>query len=110
MIHRAGAGHTGGALSALDVLSVLYYDVLRTRPDEPSWPERDRFLLSKGHSVEGYYAILADLGFFPKAQLRTFSQPGSALIGHPSNAIVGFVLVLSANLLVRKISRENALF
>ncbi len=89
MIHRAQTGHTGGALSVLDVLSVLYYDVLRVRPQQPDWPDRDRFLLSKGHSVEGYLAILADKGFFPKEELRTFSQAGSRLIGHPNNAVPG---------------------
>ena len=89
MIYRAKTGHTGGTLSSLDILTALYYDVMRVRPGEPDWPERDRFLLSKGHSVEGYLAILADLGFFPKEELRTFSQPGSRLIGHPNNAVPG---------------------
>lgn len=96
MIHRAGGGHTGGALSCLDILSVLYYDVLRVRPGDPSWPDRDRFLLSKGHSVEGYWALLADRGFFPKEELRTFSQPGSRLIGHPSNKVPGVELCTGA--------------
>ncbi len=89
MIHRAGTGHTGGALSVLDILSVLYYDILRVRPEQPLWEDRDRFLLSKGHSVEGYLALLADLGFFPKEELRTFSVAGSRLIGHPSNKTPG---------------------
>ena len=89
MICRAKTGHTGGAMSALDILSTLYYHVLRVRPDAPDWPERDRFLLSKGHSVEGYYALLADRGFFPKEELQTFSQAGSRLIGHPNNAVPG---------------------
>jgi len=89
MIHRANTGHTGGSMSSLDILSVLYYDVLNVRPDDPKWPERDRFLLSKGHSVEGYLAILADRGFFPKEELRTFSQAGSRLIGHPNNGTPG---------------------
>ena len=89
MIHRASTGHTGGALSALDILSVLYYDILNVRPSDPAWEERDRFLLSKGHSVEGYLALLADRGFFPKEELRTFSQAGSHLIGHPNNKTAG---------------------
>ena len=96
MIHRAGGGHTGGALSCLDVLSVLYYDVLRIRPENPLWPDRDRFLLSKGHSVEGYWALLADRGFFSKEELRTYSQPGSRLIGHPSNKVPGVELCTGA--------------
>ena len=89
MICRAGTGHTGGAMSVLDILSVLFYDVMRYRPQEPKWPQRDRLLLSKGHSVEGYLALLADVGFFPKEELKTFSQPGSHLIGHPNNRIPG---------------------
>lgn len=89
MIHRASTGHTGGALSVLDVLSVLYYDVLNVRPEEPLWADRDRFLLSKGHSVEGYLALLADRGFFPPSELKTFSRPGSRLIGHPSVKVPG---------------------
>lgn len=89
MIHRAQAGHTGGAMSVMDILTVLFYDVMRLDPKQPDWPERDRFLLSKGHSTEGYYAILADLGFFSKASLREFSQPGSPLIGHPNNEVSG---------------------
>ena len=89
MIHRAGTGHTGGALSVLDILTVLYYHVLRVDPARPDWPDRDRFVLSKGHSVEGYWAILADRGFFPKAELATFSQAGSRLTGHPNNKAPG---------------------
>lgn len=89
MIYRAGTGHTGGTMSAMDILSVLFYDVMHYRPEEPGWEGRDRFLLSKGHSVEGYLAILADRGFFPKEELRTFSQPGSRLIGHPNNKLPG---------------------
>lgn len=89
MICKAGTGHTGGTMSAMDILCVLFYDVMRYRPLEPEWADRDRFLLSKGHSVEGYLAILADCGFFPKKELRTFSQPGSNLIGHPNNKLPG---------------------
>jgi transketolase len=89
MIHRAGTGHTGGAMSVLDILSCLHYGVLNVRPHDPAWEDRDRFLLSKGHSVEGYLALLADLGFFPKAELRTFSAAGSRLTGHPNNKIPG---------------------
>jgi len=96
MIHRAKAGHTGGALSALDILSVLYYGVLNLRPQEPRWPGRDRFLLSKGHSVEGYLALLADRGFFPAEELRTFSQAGSRLIGHPNNRVPGVEMCTGA--------------
>lgn len=96
MIARAKTGHTGGAMSCLDILTCLYYDVMNVRPNEPDWPDRDRFLLSKGHSVEGYLAILADLGFIEKAELREFSQPGSRLIGHPTNKVPGIELCTGA--------------
>ena len=89
MIYTGKAGHTGGALSSVDILTALFYSVLRFDPDNPGWPERDRFILSKGHSVEGYYNILADIGFFPKEECETFSQYGSRLIGHPNNKIPG---------------------
>ena len=89
MIHRARAGHIGGAMSSLDILSFLYYDVLSVRPKEPCWPGRDRFVLSKGHSVEGLLALLADRGFFPAEELREFAKAGSRLIGHPSTNVPG---------------------
>lgn len=89
MIHQAGTGHTGGAMSVADILSTLLYGVMNLRPEQPDWPQRDRLLLSKGHSVETYLAILADLGFFPKKELATFSRSGSRLIGHPSNEVSG---------------------
>ena len=80
MITRAKTGHTGGAMSCLDALTCLFYRVMH---------EGDHFLLSKGHSVEGYWAILADKGCFPKADLKTFSCAGSPLIGHPNNKVPG---------------------
>ncbi len=89
MIHDAKTGHTGGAMSCLDVLTVLYYDIMNIDPKNPKMPGRDRFFLSKGHSVEGYWAILADRGFFPRSWLATFSRPGSLLIGHPNNKVPG---------------------
>jgi transketolase len=89
MIHDAKTGHTGGSMSSLDILTVLYYDVMNVDPEDPKNPDRDRFFLSKGHSVEGYWSILADRGFFPRAWLGTFSRPGSLLIGHPNNKVPG---------------------
>lgn len=89
MICRAKGGHTGGAMSCLDILTCLHYHVMKLYPNEPNQPDRDRFLLSKGHSVEGYLAILADIGFFEKKELRDFSKPGSRLIGHPNNHVPG---------------------
>ena len=89
MIRGARGGHTGGALSATDILVALHYHAMNLRPTEPSWPERDRFILSKGHSVEGYFAILADLGYFPKEELDTYGQFGTRLISHPTIKVPG---------------------
>ncbi len=89
MIHRAKAGHTGGSLSNTDILTVLYYHIMKLDPANPKWPLRDRFVASKGHSVESLWCILADLGFFPKEELHTFSQFGTRLIGHPNNKVPG---------------------
>jgi transketolase len=89
MIHRAGTGHIGGDLSVTDILVDLYYKQMNAGPDKQDDPERDRFILSKGHSVEALYAVLADRGFFPKSKLETYSQYGSDLIGHPNNKIPG---------------------
>ncbi len=82
-VHRAGAGHLGGPLSAADLLISLYFDVLRIDPSQPDSPQRDRFILSKGHSSIGLYAILAMRGFFPVEELDTFDQIDSRLQGHP---------------------------
>lgn len=82
-VHRAGAGHVGGPLSAMDLLVALYLRVLRVRPHEPLWPERDRFVLSKGHSAIGLYAAMALAGFFAVEELATFDAAGSRLQGHP---------------------------
>ncbi|ALS28574.1 transketolase [Paenibacillus sp. 32O-W] len=89
MIHRAKAGHTGGSLSNTDILTALYYRVMKIDPANPKWEDRDRFIASKGHSVESLWCILADLGFFPKEELKTFSQFGTRLIGHPNNKVPG---------------------
>ena len=83
MIHLAGTGHPGGALSCVEILVALYFGVMRVRPDEPTWPERDRFVLSKGHAAPALYAVLMERGFFPRAELATFRRFGSMLQGHP---------------------------
>lgn len=82
-VAHSGAGHVGGPLSAMDLLVALYFRVLRIRPDEPDWPERDRFILSKGHSAVGLYAVMALRGYFPLAELATFDAADSRLQGHP---------------------------
>jgi transketolase len=79
----AGAGHVGGPLSAMDLLVALYLRVMRVRPGEPDWPERDRFILSKGHSAIGLYVAMALAGYFPEDELLTFDHAGSRLQGHP---------------------------
>ncbi|MBD2846479.1 transketolase [Paenibacillus sp. IB182496] len=89
MIHRAKTGHTGGSLSNTDILTALYYEIMRIDPQRPDWAARDRFVASKGHSVESLWCVLADRGFFPKAELETFSQFGTRLIGHPNNKVPG---------------------
>ncbi len=82
---RAGSGHPSSSLSALDVLTVLYFGgYLRYRPDQPDWPDRDRFILSKGHAAPGLYAILAEAGYFEMDALYTLRELGSPLEGHPN--------------------------
>lgn len=84
MTHHARLGHTGGDLSSADILSVLYLGgVLKLDPTRPQWPERDRFILSKGHCSGAFYSALAARGFFPLARLKTFMDPLSMLNGHP---------------------------
>jgi transketolase len=82
-VHHAGAGHIGGPLSAAEILAVLYFRVLRIDPTRPDWPERDRFILSKGHGAIGLYSALALRGFFPIEELSTFDAIDSRLQGHP---------------------------
>lgn len=90
IIAGANKGHIGGAFSCIDILTALYYGgILSYHSDNPNWELRDRFILSKGHSVIALYAILADLGFFPKSALDTFGKNGTILGGHPSQNISG---------------------
>ncbi len=83
MTAAAGSGHPGGSLSAADILTALYFRILRLDPDNPRWPERDRFVLSKGHAAPALYAVLAERGFFPVSELGTLRELGSRLQGHP---------------------------
>ena len=89
MVYHGQTGHIGGDLSECDILTVLYYQIMNIDPKKPEEPDRDRFVLSKGHCVETYYAILADKGFIDKKELETFSKYKSRLIGHPNRAIPG---------------------
>lgn len=89
MIKHAGAGHTGGSLSCIDILNVLYNRILRVSPESFRDPRRDRYVQSKGHSVEALYAVLADQGFFPDAALDTLCQYQSHFVGHPTRHVPG---------------------
>lgn len=82
-LYEAQSGHPGGSLSCMDILVALYYNVMNIRPDEPHWEERDRFVMSKGHCCPALYAVLADRGYFDKAELATLRKLGSHLQGHP---------------------------
>ena len=86
MLYRSGSGHLGGSLSATDILVALFFAEMRVRPGEPCWPDRDRFILSKGHGGPALYAVLSRLGFFPREELATLRQFGSILQGHPDSA------------------------
>ena len=94
MIGAAGSGHPGGSLSEVELLTTLYFRVLRHNPREPQWPERDRFLLSKGHGCPALYAVLAEAGYIDHAVLPTLRKLGSPLQGHPDKR---FLPVLEAN-------------
>jgi transketolase len=82
-VARSGAGHVGGPLSAMDLMIALYFRVMNLRPEEPHWPQRDRFILSKGHSAIGLYTVLALRGYLPVEELKTFDKQESRLQGHP---------------------------
>ncbi len=83
MVYEAGLGHLGGEFSAIDILTTLYFGVLRIDPSRPDDPSRDRFVLSKGHSAAALYVTLAEAGFFDPDELATFQAPLSRLGGHP---------------------------
>jgi transketolase len=89
LIYNAGAGHTGGGLSCMDILNVLYNRVLNVSPQTFSSPTRDRYVQSKGHCVEALYAVLADRGFFPASDLDTVCHYQSHYVGHPTRHIPG---------------------
>ena len=83
MTHAAQSGHPGGSLSATDLVASLYFHELRVDPQRPDWPDRDRFILSKGHACPAQYGALAERGFFPVEELLTFRKLNSRLQGHP---------------------------
>ncbi len=116
--NEAGSGHPGGSLSATDVLTTLYFEIMDVRPEEPEWPKRDRFVLSKGHAAPALYGVLAERGFFPVDELMTLRKLGSRLQGHPdmrktpgvdaSTGSLGQGLSIAAGMaLAAKIDRES---
>lgn len=90
MIHNSSAGHVGGDLSVIDILTVLYFKVMNVSYEKKDDPDRDRFLLSKGHCADALYAVLGEKGYFDKQEaIETFSQFGSRFIGHPNTDVPG---------------------
>lgn len=83
-VYNAKSGHPGGSLSVADILTYLYFEHMNIDPKNPKWEDRDRFVLSKGHTAPALYAVLAHRGFFPVEELKTLRKPGSMLQGHPS--------------------------
>lgn len=88
MLTKAGSGHPGGSLSALDIILALYSGEMRYDAEAPLWAERDRFVLSKGHAVPALYAVMAERGYFPREKLMTLRELGSPLQGHPANSLL----------------------
>ncbi len=89
MLAQAGSGHPGGSLSITDVITCLYFKVMRYNPKEPYWQDRDRFHLSKGHCCPALYAALSEAGYFPAGHLLTLRKFGSILQGHPDRRVPG---------------------
>lgn len=89
MLGAAGSGHPGGSLSSSDIMAALFFSVLRHDPKNPSWPERDRFHLSKGHCCPAWYAALAECGYFPAEKLMHLRKFGAMLQGHPDRRTPG---------------------
>lgn len=98
MVHRAKSSHLGSGLSMADLLAVLYARILRVNPGRPDWPDRDRFILSKGHACAPLYAILAERGFFPLEWLDRFYQDGAPLAGHATHVNVPGIEVSTGSL------------
>jgi transketolase len=98
MIAKAGSGHPGGSLSAVEIITALYWRVLRHKPSDPRWPDRDRFVLSKGHAAPVLYSALAECGYFPVSELATLRQLDSRLQGHADRTATPGVEMSSGSL------------
>lgn len=92
MLNKAGSGHSGGSLSCIDILNVLYFHKMKNKPEDPSWSERDRFIMSKGHASPAAYVALANRGYFPKEELKNFRKLGAILQGHVHSKVPGIEL------------------
>jgi transketolase len=89
MVHKSRASHLGSSLSMADILACLYWQVMKIDPENPKWPERDRFILSKGHGAAILYAALAERGYFPIEELNTYCANGARLKGHATSGVPG---------------------
>ena len=98
MTSAAGSGHPGGSLSAVEAMTVLYFNVMNHRPAEPDWADRDRFFLSKGHACPVLYSVMARSGYFPVEELLTLRKCGTRLQGHPSCKTLPGIEVSSGSL------------
>jgi transketolase len=122
MIGAAKSGHPGGSLSAVEILVTLYWDVMRHNPAQPEWPDRDRFILSKGHAAPVLYSVMAECGYTPKDQLQTLRKLGSIYQGHPDKRFIpaleastgslgeGLSLALGMGLAARADGRPTRIF
>lgn len=97
-LHKSQSGHTGGSLSAIDIVTALYFHEMRHDPENPLWEDRDRFVLSKGHAAPALYVTLADAGYFPKEDLMMLRRLGSHLQGHPDSKVTPGVEVCTGSL------------
>jgi transketolase len=97
-LHKSQSGHTGGSLSAIDMVTALYFSKMRHDPNNPSWPERDRFVLCKGHAAPAQYVALAHAGYFPREDLMMLRRLGSHLQGHPDSKSTPGVEVCTGSL------------
>ena len=98
MTNKAKSGHPGGSLSCIDILTCLYFNVIRHNPDKPEWEDRDFFILSKGHASPALYSVLAYSGYFEKDELKSFRQLNSRLQGHPEKGRLGGVEITTGSL------------
>ena len=97
-LHKSQSGHTGGSLSAIDMVTALYFHKMRHNPADPAWDGRDRFVLCKGHAAPAQYVALAEAGYFPKEDLMTLRRLGSHLQGHPDSKVTPGVEVCTGSL------------